>query len=181
MSPFAPGRPRSVGPLPLYQPNPGSGGRGPRLRHKRLEVTGYSSKPQRLGEGCRSGRGPHATSSPRRRMRQCPSSDRRAGRRGAGARGRGGGWPSAGLVSPSDLNWTPFVGPRGVEFKVLSGLPLSLKNQAASCCFCLCCGYVGNAFALSKRSGISTALAAASILSMPARHTAIGIWLFIAW
>ena len=79
------------------------------------------------------------------------------------------------------LNWTPFVGPRGVEFKVLSGLPLSLKNQAASCCFCLCCGYVGNAFALSKRSGISTALAAASILSMPARHTAIGIWLFIAW
>ena len=43
------------------------------------------------------------------------------------------------------------------------------------------CGYVGNAFALSKRSGISTALAAASILSMPARHTAIGIWLFIAW
>ena len=46
---------------------------------------------------------------------------------------------------------------------------------------CFCCGYVGNAFALSKRSGISTALAAASILSMPARHTAIGIWLFIAW
>jgi hypothetical protein len=39
---------------------------------------------------------------------------------------------------------------------------------------------VGNAFALSKRSGISTALAGASILSMPARHTAIGIWLFIA-
>ena len=58
-------------------------------------------------------------------------------------------------------------------------LPLSFKYQAASCCFC--CGYVGNAFALSKRSGISTALAATSILSMPARHTAIGIWLFIAW
>jgi hypothetical protein len=45
----------------------------------------------------------------------------------------------------------------------------------------LCCGYVGNAFALSKRSGISTALAAASILFIPSRHTAIGIWLFIAW
>src|SRR5208282_3210487 len=58
---------------------------------------------------------------------------------------------------------------------------MSFKNQAASCCFCLCCGYVGNAFALSKRSGISTALAAASISSMPARHTAIGIMLFIAW
>jgi len=40
---------------------------------------------------------------------------------------------------------------------------------------------VGNAFALSKRSGISTALAVASILSMPARHTAIGVWVFIAW
>ena len=73
------------------------------------------------------------------------------------------------------VNWTPFVGPRGVEFKVRSRLPLSFKNQAASCCFCLCCGYVVNGFALSKRSGISTALAAASILSMPARHTAIGI------
>src|SRR5208337_3697949 len=58
---------------------------------------------------------------------------------------------------------------------------MSFKNQAASCCFCFCCGYVGNAFALSKRSGISTALAAASISSMPARHTAIGVWLFIAW
>src|SRR3984957_10016280 len=71
------------------------------------------------------------------------------------------------------LNWTPFVGPRVVEIKVKSRLPLSFKNQAASCC--ICCGYVGNAFALSKRSGISTALAAASILSMPARHTAIGV------
>jgi hypothetical protein len=36
-------------------------------------------------------------------------------------------------------------------------------------------GDVGNAFALSKRSGISTVLASASIFSMPARHTAIGI------
>jgi hypothetical protein len=35
-------------------------------------------------------------------------------------------------------------------------------------------------FALSKRGGISTVFAAASILSIPARHTAIGIWLFIA-
>ena len=56
------------------------------------------------------------------------------------------------------------------------------SNQAASCCccFCVCCGYVGNAFALSKRSGISTVFAA-SILSMPARHAAMGNWLFIAW
>ena len=50
---------------------------------------------------------------------------------------------------------------------VYSRLLLSFKNQAASCCFCFCCGYVGNAFALSKRSGISIAFAAASILSMP--------------
>jgi hypothetical protein len=34
---------------------------------------------------------------------------------------------------------------------------------------------VGNAFALSKRSGIFIALAAASIVSVAARHTAIGI------
>src|SRR5882672_1278810 len=54
------------------------------------------------------------------------------------------------------------------------------SNQAASCCcFCACCGYVGNAFALSKRSGISTVLVA-SILSLPARHAAMGNWLFIA-
>ena len=85
------------------------------------------------------------------------------------------------LSNTNDVNWTPLVGPWVVGFKVQSRLPLSFKNQAASCCFCLCCGYVGNAFALSKRSGISTALAAASILSMPARHTAIGVWLFIAW
>jgi hypothetical protein len=38
---------------------------------------------------------------------------------------------------------------------------------------------VGNAFALSKRSGISTVFAA-SILSVPARHAAMGNWLFIA-
>src|SRR5216684_189679 len=54
------------------------------------------------------------------------------------------------------------------------------SNQAAPCCcFCVCCGYVGNAFALSKRSGISTVFAA-SILPMPARHAAMGNWLFIA-
>ena len=78
------------------------------------------------------------------------------------------------------LNWTPFVGPPELGLKVQSRLLLSFNNQAASCCFCFCCEYVGNAFALSKRSGISTVLAAASILSMPARHTAIGVWLFIA-
>lgn len=38
--------------------------------------------------------------------------------------------------------------------------------------------YVGNALALSKRSGIS--IFAASILSVPARHAAMGNWLFIA-
>jgi hypothetical protein len=52
---------------------------------------------------------------------------------------------------------------------------LSFEHEAASCCICFCCGYVGDAFALSKRSGISTAAAAASILSMPARHAAIGV------
>jgi len=54
--------------------------------------------------------------------------------------------------------------------------------QAACFCFvCRRCGYVVNAFALSKRSGISTAYAASSIFSTPARHTLIGIWLFSAW
>jgi hypothetical protein len=46
--------------------------------------------------------------------------------------------------------------------------------MSTSCFFCFCCGYVSNAFALPKRSGISAAFAVASILSMPARHTAIG-------
>ena len=85
------------------------------------------------------------------------------------------------------VKWTPFVGPRTVHIKVESRLPFlpsffffeSLLSRFLLL-FLLYCGYVGNAFALSKRSGISTGLAAASILSMPARHTAIGIWLFIA-
>jgi hypothetical protein len=34
---------------------------------------------------------------------------------------------------------------------------------------------VGNAFALSKRSGISTALAAAAMASIPTRQTSMGI------
>jgi hypothetical protein len=73
-----------------------------------------------------------------------------------------------------------------VGTKVESRLPLAFffvfENPLSRflLLFLLYCGYVGNAFALSKRSGISTGLAAASILSMPARHTAIGIWLFIA-
>src|SRR5271170_2995007 len=71
----------------------------------------------------------------------------------------------------------PFIAIRRADD--CGSLHLSFKHQAASCW--LCCGYVGNAFALSKRSGISTALAAASILSIPLRHTAIGVWLFIAW
>src|SRR5271168_1657535 len=84
------------------------------------------------------------------------------------------------------VKWTPFVGPRTVGIKVESRLLLPfffLFEKPLSrflLLFLLYCGYVGNAFALSKRSGISTGLAAASILSMPARHTAIGIWLFIA-
>jgi hypothetical protein len=75
------------------------------------------------------------------------------------------------------------VGPRTVGIKVESRLLFFLFEKPLSrflLLFLLYCGYVGNAFALSKRSGISTGLAAASILSMPARHTAIGIWLFIA-
>jgi hypothetical protein len=83
------------------------------------------------------------------------------------------------------LKWTPLVGPRTVGIKVEKRLlfPFSSSSNPFSrflLLFLLYCGYVGNAFALSKRSGISTGLAAASILSMPARHTAIGIWLLIA-
>jgi hypothetical protein len=85
------------------------------------------------------------------------------------------------------MKWTPFVGPRTVHIKVESRLPFLpsfffFENPLSRflLLFLLYCGYVGNAFALSKRSGISTGLAAASILSMPARQTAIGIWLFIA-
>ena len=83
------------------------------------------------------------------------------------------------------VKWTPFVGPRTVGIKVEKRLlfPFSSSSKPFSrflLLFLLYCGYVGNAFALSKRSGISTGLAAASIRSMPARHTAIGIWLFIA-
>jgi hypothetical protein len=85
------------------------------------------------------------------------------------------------------LKWTPFVGPRTVHIKVESRLPFlpsffffESPLSRFLLLFLLYCGYVGNAFALSKRSGISTGLVAASILSMPARHTAIGIWLFIA-
>jgi len=52
-------------------------------------------------------------------------------------------------------------------------------KQLPAAAFAPACGYVGNAFALSKRSGISTVLVA-SILSLPARHAAMGNWLFIA-
>ena len=77
------------------------------------------------------------------------------------------------------------MGPRTVGIKVEKCLlfPFSSSSKLFSrflLLFLLYCGYVGNAFALSKRSGISTDLAAASILSMPARHAAIGIWLFMA-
>ena len=88
-------------------------------------------------------------------------------------------------VASNALKWTPFVGPRTVGIKVEKRLlfPFSSSSKPFGrflLLFLLYCGYVGNAFALSKRSGISTGLAAASILSMPARHTAIGIWLFMA-
>jgi hypothetical protein len=88
-------------------------------------------------------------------------------------------------VQTSALKWTLLVGPRAVETKVGSRLPFPFSSSSKPfsrflLLFLRYCGYVGNAFALSKRSGISTGLAAASILSMPARHTAIGIWLFMA-
>src|SRR5277367_2981747 len=63
------------------------------------------------------------------------------------------------------------------------GVHLNLRKnlQAAFFSFfCRCCGYVGNAFALSKRSGISTASAGRSAVAMPLRHTFIGCWLLIA-
>ena len=80
----------------------------------------------------------------------------------------------------SHLKWTPFAGPWAVGIKVESVCPscFLLSSKPLSrflLLFLFYCGYVGNAFALSKRSGISTGLAAASILSIPARHTAIGI------
>ena len=60
-------------------------------------------------------------------------------------------------------------------------LPLRKNLQAAFFSFfCRCCGYVGNAFALSKRSGISTASAGRSAVAMPLRHTFMGCWLLIA-
>jgi hypothetical protein len=96
--------------------------------------------------------------------------------------------PECGICSQPwwhPLKWTPFVGPRTVGIKVESRLlfpffflfekPLSRFLLL----FLLYCGYVGNAFAWICRFAWTTGLAAASILSMPARHT-IGIWLFIA-
>jgi hypothetical protein len=56
---------------------------------------------------------------------------------------------------------------------------LSVKSSSFLLLLLRLLWYVGNAFALSKRSGISTVFAA-SILSMPARHAAMGNWLFIA-
>src|SRR3984957_17087418 len=73
------------------------------------------------------------------------------------------------------------LGPRTVGNKVESRLPFPFSSSSKNplsrflLLFLLYCGYVGNAFALSKRSGISTGLAAASIRSMPARHTAVGV------
>src|SRR5271170_6476412 len=60
------------------------------------------------------------------------------------------------------MKWTPFVGPRTVGIKVESRLLLPfilLFERPLSrflLLFLLYCGYVGNAFALSKRSGIFT-------------------------
>src|SRR5579863_5621837 len=97
---------------------------------------------------------------------------------------------SRGVLAEGDVTrvvkWTPFAGPRTVGTKggkspaFLSSFFFENPLSRFLLLFLLYCGYVGNAFALSKRSGISTGLAAASIRSMPARHTAIGIWLFMA-
>jgi len=81
------------------------------------------------------------------------------------------------------MNWTPLVGPPGLDLRLMAPAFVLSKKRLGPllCCFCLRCGYVGNAFALSKRSGISTAFRRRLDLSKRARHTAIGIWLFIAW
>jgi hypothetical protein len=69
------------------------------------------------------------------------------------------------------LKWTPFVGPRTVHIEVESRLPFlpsffffesSLSRFLLL--FLLYCGYVGNGFALSKRSGISTGLAGSPVV-----------------
>jgi len=77
------------------------------------------------------------------------------------------------------LKWTPDWDQGSPKLSVIAPAFVPSNQAASCCCFCVCCGYVGNAFALSKRSGISTVFAA-SILSVPARHAAMGNWLFIA-
>jgi hypothetical protein len=77
-------------------------------------------------------------------------------------------------IGGQSLNWTRFVGSRSLVLRC----DLAHTFLRESSCFllvCLCCGFVVNAFALPRRGGISTALAAASILSMPARHTNISV------
>ena len=64
------------------------------------------------------------------------------------------------------LKWTPDLRPWIAKLRCDPAC-FCPSNQAASCCcFCVCCGVVGNAFALYiERRGISTVFAA-SILSM---------------
>jgi hypothetical protein len=57
--------------------------------------------------------------------------------------------------------------------------PLVAQKLGRFLLFLLLLWDAGNAFALTKRSDISTAFVAGSILFMPARHTAAGIWLFM--
>ena len=78
------------------------------------------------------------------------------------------------------LNWTPFVGPRVVEFKGVISPAVVLQESSRFLLVLLwVCGQ--RVCVVQAKRHIHKALAAASILSMPARHTAIGIWLFIAW
>ena len=88
-------------------------------------------------------------------------------------------WIKRGGKASQTLKVYLAAGRSGIALGVIG--PALILQESSCVLLVVLCGYVGNAFALSKRSGISTALVAASILAIPSRHTAIGVWLFIAW
>jgi hypothetical protein len=61
-----------------------------------------------------------------------------------------------------------------------SAVPFAFRQATRTACCCGGCGYVGNASALSKRSGISTAVSSAAVASL-SLHTAIGVRFAGAW
>ena len=73
------------------------------------------------------------------------------------------------------------MGPICSDVCSIFSLPLQKPLNPLSSVFPLPLRVLGIAFALSERSGISTALAAASISLEPRRRMTIGRWLPIAW